>query len=267
MFGLAVDSKNNLYISDYYNQRIRMVSTAGTITTVAGNGTSGYLGDGDPATLGELNHPVGLAFDGAGNLYIAEEGNCIIREVVADTGFLQTVAGIPALCGFSGDGLATDHRLYDPDGVASDAFGNLFIADTYNHRLRWVDTSGNMTTIAGTGTPGLFGDGGPATDADLYYPADVVRDASGNFLVTDQYNFRVREITAFAALDVSSTSLSFGQIQVKATSPAQVLTSAVLPLRGRSLSRTIAARVCQTKPPASYTSRSSQPAREIRLAL
>src|SRR5579862_2805211 len=238
VFGLAVDSQNNLYIADYYNQAIRKVS-GGTITTVAGNGIRGFLGDGDPATVGELNDPVGLAFDGAGNLYIAEEGNCIIRELVASTGFLQTVVGIPDLCGFSGDGTAIDHRLSNPDGVASDAFGNLFIADSNNHRLRWVDTNGNMTTFAGTGTAGLYGDGGPATDAYLYTPTGIARDAAGNFLVADYNNLRIREVTAFAALNTSSTNVNFGQVVVKTTSAAQVVTlSALGPLTLGSISIT-----------------------------
>lgn len=222
-FGLAVDSQNNLYISDYYNERIRKVS-GGSITTVAGNGTAGYIGDGDPATIAELNGPAGVALDGAGNLYIADQNNCAIRQVNGATGVIQTVAGLPRLCGYSGDGLAINHELAYPQGVSSDAYGNLFIADTNNQRIRWVDTLGNMTTVAGSGTAGLFGDGGPATDANLYYPSGVARDSAGNILIADQYNFRVRTVSAFAALNVSSASLSFGQVLVNASSASQVLT-------------------------------------------
>jgi hypothetical protein len=226
-YGLAVDSHNNVYISDYSNQRIRKVSS-GTITTFAGNGTAGFLGDGDPATLAELNYPVGITLDGKGNLYTADQNNCVIRQVSATTGNIQTVAGIPKLCGFSGDGAAIDHELHHPQGVLSDAAGDLFVADTDNHLLRWIDTSGNMTTFAASGNAGLLGDGGPATDADLYYPSAVARDAAGNILVVDQYNFRVRKVSAFAGLDISSSSMSFGQVTVNTSSAPQVITVSAL---------------------------------------
>ncbi len=198
-YGVAVDNQNNVYIADYYNFRIRKVSN-GTITTFAGNGTYGYLGDGDPATTAEFRYPESVATDAAGNLYIADTYNCVIREVSAATGIINTVAGT-GTCNFSGDGPAIQNNLDLPSGVWSDANGNLFIADTNNHRIRWVDLSGNMTTVAGDGTGGYAGDGGPAFNAELYYPSGVAQDAAGDILVADQYNFRVRKISAFAGLE------------------------------------------------------------------
>jgi len=228
-YGVAVDGRNNVYIADDSNNRIRKVSN-GTITTFAGNGTYGFLGDGNPAAAAEFRGPQGVATDAAGNVYIADSSNCRIREVSAATGLINTVAGTGA-CTFNGDGPALQSDLNNPNGVWSDANGNLFIADTYNHRIRWVDLSGNMTTIAGTGSADYAGDGGVAFQADLYYPSGVAQDAAGDILVADQYNFRIRKVSAFAALNTSASSLAFGLVPVGFTSTAQVLTiSAVGPL-------------------------------------
>jgi len=228
-YGVAVDKQNNVYIADTSNNRIRKVS-GGTITTFAGNGTYGYLGDGDPATDAELRAPQGVTTDSAGNVYIADTSNCRIREVSAATGTISTVAG-NGYCGYTGDGVAILNEVSSPNGVWSDANGNLFIADTNNQRIRWVGLSGIMTTIAGTGTAAYTGDGGVATGADMYYPSGVTQDAAGDILIADQYNFRVRKINAFAALNTSAESLAFGIVTVGSTGTPQVLTvSAVGPL-------------------------------------
>ncbi|HEV3513058.1 MAG TPA: choice-of-anchor D domain-containing protein [Candidatus Sulfotelmatobacter sp.] len=217
-----VDSKNNVYIADYYNHVIREV-TAGTITTIAGiPGQAGYSGDGGPATGARLYYPEGVAVDGAGNVYIADSTNHRIREVNAATGTISTVAGNGA-CTFSGDGIAIENSLCYPSAVWADVNGNLFIADTSNQRLRWVSAAGIMTTFAGSGTAGYNGDGGQATSADLYQPGGIWEDSMGNFLVADQYNFRIRGVTAFAALNTSAGSLNFPLENVGATSPAQQL--------------------------------------------
>lgn len=217
-----VDGKNNVYIADYYNHVIREV-TAGTITTIAGiPGQAGYSGDGGPATGARLYYPEGVAVDGAGNVYIADSTNHRIREVNAATGTISTVAGNGA-CTFSGDGIAIENSLCYPSAVWADVNGNLFIADTSNQRLRWVSAAGIMTTFAGSGTAGYNGDGGQATSADLYQPGGIWEDSMGNFLVADQYNFRIRGVTAFAALNTSSGSLNFPLENVGATSPAQQL--------------------------------------------
>jgi uncharacterized repeat protein (TIGR01451 family) len=191
--GVAVDGAGNLYIADQYNARIRKVGTNGIITTVAGNGTNGYSGDGIPATSAELFDPTGVAVDSAGDLYIADYNNHRIRKV--DTkGIITTVAG-DGTWGYSGDGgLATSAELYDPSVVAVDASGNLYIADTGNNRVRAVDASGVITTLAG-GSWGFSGDGGPATSAGLDHPRGLVLDSTANIYVADTDNEAIRLLT------------------------------------------------------------------------
>ena len=226
--GVYMDSSNNLYIADSTNDIIREVS-GGTITTVAGiPDEGGFLGDGDPATAAKLNNPWAVTKDGAGNLYIADTYNCIIREVSALTGIINTVAGIPGSCGFSGDGLATEIRLNYPNGVLADASGDLFISDTNNQRARWMDPIGNVITFAGNGNAGFSGDGNYATLAELYYPSAIARDAAGDLLIVDQYNFRVREVSAFAGVGVSASNLDFGLVTVNTNSTPQSITLTAL---------------------------------------
>lgn len=225
-----VDAKNNVFIADTNNQVVREVSN-GIINTIAGiPGQPGYSGDGGPATSAKLNYPAGIAEDGAGNIYIADQYNLRIREINAATGTITTFAGNGA-GGFSGDGIATQNTLYYPTGVWSDVNGNVFIADQANSRLRWVNTAGIVTTIAGGASAGYTGDGGVATSSELYYPAAIWEDGSGNLLFSDEYNYRVRAITAFAALNSSAGNLNFPLLSVGATSPAQMVTiSSVGPL-------------------------------------
>jgi len=191
--GVAVDSAGNLYIADNQNFCIRRVDNRGIITTVAGNGTQGYGGDGGPAADAELNYPAGVAVDSAGNFYIADARNNRIRRVDAG-GIITTVAG-NGIQGYGGDGgLATSAELNYPAGVAFDASGNLYIADNGNNRIRRVDTGGVITTVAGNGIQGYGGDGGPATGAELNYPAGVALDASGNLYIADIKNNRIRKV-------------------------------------------------------------------------
>jgi len=234
---VSVDTKNNVYISDASNNRIREVS-GGIITTIAGNGTAGYLGDGDPAAIAELNAPIGVVVDAGGNVYIADYNNCVIREVTAATGIISTIAGTHS-CGFSGDGIATEQDLNHPVRPRLDGNGNLFIADDSNQRIRWVSPAGMMTTIAGTGTAGIGGDGGPAIGAQFDLPNGLAQDASGNYLVADFDNLRIREVTAFAALNSSASSLDLGLVTVGATGTPQSLTlSALGPLTFSNISIT-----------------------------
>ncbi len=192
--GVAVDTAGNLYIADSYNHRVRKVSTSGTITTVAGDGTQGFAGDGGLATNADLSNPYGVTVDTAGNLYIADIYNDRVRKV-STSGTITTVAGNGAY-GFSGDGgSATNASLYEPAGVAVDTAGNLYIADSYNHRVRKVSTSGTITTVAGNGTQGFSGDGGSATNASLYEPAGVAVDTAGNLYIADTSNNRVRKVS------------------------------------------------------------------------
>ena len=193
--GVATDDAGSLYIADQHNQRIRKVDSSGIITTIAGTGARGYGGDGGPAAQARLNHPHGVATDGAGNVYIADYGNQRIRKV--DTsGVITTVAGTGELGGrVSGDGgLAVEAQLRNAHGVAMDGAGNLYIADTEGDRIRKVDSSGVITTVAGTGEGGHGGDGGPATAATLKYPTGVAVDDAGNLYIVDCYDHRIRKV-------------------------------------------------------------------------
>ena len=151
------------------------------------------MGDGGPAVQAQLGSPSDVAVDAAGNLYIAVITNSTIRRV-ATSGTITTIAGT-GRSGFSGDGgPATRAQLAAPSDVAVDAAGNLFIADENNHRIRRVDSSGIIITIAGTGVRGFAGDGGPAIQALLDYPRGVAVDASGNLYIADYDNHRIRKV-------------------------------------------------------------------------
>jgi uncharacterized repeat protein (TIGR03803 family) len=196
--GVAVDANGNLFIADYPNNRIRKVGTNGIITTVAGNGYDagtgygGYSGDGGAATNAELSFPLGVAVDVNGNLFIADTYNNRIRKV-DNNGIITTVAG----GGNAGDqGVATNAELSDPQGVAVDANGNLFIADTDNSRIRKVDTNWIISTVAGNGTASYSGDEGTATDAVLHGPCGVAVDFNGNLFIADTDNSRIRKVGA-----------------------------------------------------------------------
>ncbi|MBO0949457.1 hypothetical protein J2I46_12750 [Fibrella sp. HMF5405] len=192
-FGVAVDNKGNLYIAERDNNRIRKVSPSGIITTVAGTGEGGYSGDGGPATCARLNIPFGVTVDSAGNLYIADFGNCRIRKVNT-SGIITTVAGT-GICGYNGDGgPAAAAQLNHILDVTVDGSGNIYIADRDNHRIRKVNASGIITTVAGTGTYGYSGDGGPATAAQLNTPYSLAVDASGNLYISDSNNHRIRKV-------------------------------------------------------------------------
>jgi N-acetylneuraminic acid mutarotase len=197
-WGLAFDAAGNLYIADGGNNDVRKVIAAtGIIETVAGNQTLGYGGDGGPATSAELNAPWGLAVDRLGNLFIADSQNSRIRRVDALTGVITTVAG-NGVRGYGGDaGPATAAELSAASGVVVDPAGNLYIADQGNDRIRMVAAStGIITTIAGNGSHGYAGDGGPAINAEFRFPQTIAIDSAGNLFVTDLDNFVVREISA-----------------------------------------------------------------------
>jgi len=212
--GVAVDATGNLFIADSGNNVIREVGTNGIINTVAGNGYGaetgygGYSGDGGAATNAELDYPSGVALDATGNLFIVDSCNNVIRKV-GTNGIINTVAGNGYGAGaggngdYSGDGgLATNAELNLLNGVAVDATGKLFIADSYNQRIRVVGTNGIINTVAGngpgnptsTGDGGFSGDGGAATNAELNYPSGVALDTTGKLFIADTSNQRIRVV-------------------------------------------------------------------------
>jgi hypothetical protein len=233
--GVALDGAGNIYIADWVNDRIRMVNTAGIISTVAGSGAEGYSGDGGPATSAELHYPSAVAVDAAGNLYIADSDNSAIRKVntsgiisnvaagyplvdpesltldasgniysaggpsvykITQGGIINIIAGT-GLAGYYGDGgQATSAGLNYAIGVALDIFGNIYIADSHNHRIRKVNTAGIISTVAGNGTEGFSGDGGQATLASLNYPHGVTLDTLGNLYISDNLNQRIRKVNS-----------------------------------------------------------------------
>jgi hypothetical protein len=201
--GIALDANATyLYITDPDAQRVRKVTLsgalAGTIATAAGSGVSSFSGDGGAATAATLKNPSGVAVDSAGNLFIADTRNSRIRRVDAVSGNISTYAGTGS-GSFGGDnGPATSAAINEPYDLALDSAGNLFIADTKNHRIRKVDAvSGNITTFAGNGTYDRTGDGGQATSAAVAKPYGVAVDAAGNVYLSDpDYYSTVRMVNA-----------------------------------------------------------------------
>jgi sugar lactone lactonase YvrE len=190
--GLCVDSSGNVYIADWANNRVRKISGS-NISTVAGNGVLSYSGDGGSALQAQLYAPGAVAVDSAGNIYIADTGNHVVRQVTK--GVVSTFAGT-GTAGFAGDGSAANKaQLNAPQGVAVDSAGNVYIADTGNLRVRVVGTNGNISTFAGTGSPGNGGDNGAAGSATFYLPSAVTTDKAGNVYIADYEVGVVRKVT------------------------------------------------------------------------
>ncbi|MGA1984234.1 MAG: Ig-like domain repeat protein [Acidobacteriaceae bacterium] len=201
--GGAADAAGNLFISDSNNHRIRRVDgNTQIISTVAGDGTPGFGGDGGPATSAMLDVPADVKLDGAGNLYIADSANHAVRMVNAATGIIQTIAGIGGQAGYSGDGgPATQALLSNPDGIAFDGDHTLYISDTGNNVIRKVNlTTGIITTVAGTGTAGFSGDGGPATSGQLNNPWGIALGSDGSLYIADLSNNRIRKVSPSGTL-------------------------------------------------------------------
>jgi len=227
-FGLALDSKGNLYISDLYNQCVRKVDLSGNITTYAGicNATSagGYSGDGGPATAALLNAPDALVFDPYDNLYIADQLNGRIRKVTT-AGVISTFAGAGKSGAPNGDGqLALLANIPNPVSLAFDAAGNLYVSETNWEVVRRIGTDGNISTVAGSGLYGYSGDGGVATNAALNSPTGLAIDGAGNLYIADLDNNRIREvITVAPALSVTPASLPLTASAGAAANPSATI--------------------------------------------
>ena len=212
-YGLALDPAGNIIFADEYNHVIRKISTSGTITTIAGNGSGGYSGDGGLATAATLFYPNGLTTDRTGNIYFTDNTNHRIRKINT-SGVITTIVG-NGTEGFSGDGgPATDAEIEFGCGLKFDNYGNLYYADGLNNRIRMISPSGIITTFAGSGTAGFSGDGGPAIAADLNYPLFLEVDNSGNFFIADMDNNRIRKIGAFSNHPPAFTGELFSSISV-----------------------------------------------------
>ncbi len=242
---ITLDGAGNMYIADSNHHRIRMVcggisaTIAGTvcsaananiIATIVGNGNPAYTGEGQPGANATVNSPSGVTVDGAGNLYIADTGNNAVRVLWAATGIITTISGTGAQGNTGDGGPASAAKLNQPWGVTVDKQGNIFIADTDNHRIRMIcavapgtvingtacPAAGDITTVAGNGmingngSGGWSGDNGPATNAELNFPYTVAFDAAGNMYIPDQLNDRVRmvntsgTITTFAGIGTAA---------------------------------------------------------------
>jgi sugar lactone lactonase YvrE len=198
---VAVDSDDNLYIADRDNDCIRKVdSTTGIITTIAGNGTEGYSGDGGFATAAQINHPEDVAIDNEGNIYIADTYNYVIRKVDTN-GIITTVAGSGTKGHSKGGGIAVEAQLDLPTGILVDNTGIVYFS-TIDNRVFKLDNNGTLITIAGNTNHGFSGDGGLATEALLYFPEDIVLNKTGTLMyINDKNNYRIRKLE-WVAFDV-----------------------------------------------------------------
>ncbi|WP_435285818.1 RICIN domain-containing protein [Streptomyces bacillaris] len=213
--GVAVDSEGVLYIADYGGHRIRRITTDGKISTVAGTGSANFGGDGGPATSAQLRNPYGVTVDDEGNLYIADRGNHRIRKVAAADGKISTIAGTGS-ASFGGDGgPATSAQLNNPFATVLDSTGALYISDYGNHAVRKITPDGEISTVAGTGTGGMEGDNGPATEAQLKNPAGVAVDCVDTLYIADHNNNRVRKAASekMAGLPDSGAVVSWANVR------------------------------------------------------
>jgi len=193
--GVVVDLAGNLYIADALGHRVRQVSLAGIVRTVAGTGRRGFSGDGGPAAVAQLNSPYGLALDRAGNLYIADLGNARVRKVTAG-GAISTVAG--------------PWGLAAPRNVAVDSSGNLLVSDFNSHKVLRVNLDGSLTAVAGTGIPGYSGDGGSASIAQLNSPTALAFDRQNNLYIGDSQNHAIRKIAGGIIVTLARVSTPSG---------------------------------------------------------
>jgi hypothetical protein len=200
-----VDSWGNIFIADRDNNVIRKVNTSGVISTIAGTGFAGFVGDGGPATAAQLNGAHGVVVDNSGNIFIVDINNYRIRKVNS-AGIISTIAGNGVCCWSSDGGLADTTKIMAVD-IALDNVGNVIFSDTYTNRVRKISMStGVISTIAGTGILGFSGDGGPATLATLHSPTGIAIDDTGNIYIADNNNNRVRKINTSGIINTIAGS-------------------------------------------------------------
>jgi uncharacterized protein (TIGR03437 family) len=223
--GIALDPLGNVYATNSTKDQIQAITPAGSVSNFAGTGAAGSSGDGGLATAATLNYPTGLAYDYAGNLYVADTRSQKVRRI-APNGVIKTVAGT-GVPGASGDGgMATSSTLLYPDGVAVDSAGNLYVSEEC--RVRKVATSGIISTFAGTGACGFSGDGGPATSAKLNAPFQLAFDTNGSLYIAEDGNQRLRRVTPDGNINtIAGGGTTPAASGVPATSAAFGLTDAV----------------------------------------
>ncbi len=193
---VAADTLGNVYFADQSNRRIRKIDVNGIITTIAGTGIDGYNGENIVATAAQISSVYGISVDETGNIYFSDYGNQRIRKIDKSTGLIHTIAGTGA-SGFSGDnGQAINAEINFPYGLYADGTGNVFFADLNNNRIRKINTSGIITTVAGSGMQGYNGDNINAVAANLFHPSGVKTDEAGNMFIADLYNHRIRKVDA-----------------------------------------------------------------------
>ncbi len=191
---LCIDKNGNLYIADYGNRRVRKVNTLGVISTFAGSGLPGYSGDGSRADTCRLGGIAGICMDQLGNIYLADNSNSRVFKINS-SGIITTVAGTGSGYLFNGDNIPATSANIDPYRIAFDKFGNLFISEYHNYRVRVVDHAGLIHTIAGVGSSGYSGDGDAATAAKFNFPIGVAFDTCDNLYISDNGNNRIRKVT------------------------------------------------------------------------
>jgi len=225
LYAISIDLVGGVYLADAANHRIRRVS-GGVIVPIAGNGNPAFSGDGGLATAAALYQPYGVAADIGGYIYIADSSNFRLR-VIFPGGVIRTMAGT-GTPGFSGDGsTATGAQLFNPTAAAVDPAGNLYVADTDNHRVRRVTPGGTVTTVAGNGGIFFSGDGGPATAATLYRPSGVALDVAGNLYIADTFNNRVRLVSPGGVISTVAGGGTSPANGIAATAAQVLLPSAV----------------------------------------
>jgi hypothetical protein len=200
--GIAFDKSGNIIVADANNHCLRKIDmTTNIITTIAGNGTAGFSGDGGPAISALVSHPAKMAFDTAGNMFFTDEVNNRIRKIAVGTGIISTIAGTGTF-GYGGDGgPATGADFKFPIALDLDIYGNIYVADIYNNRIRKIDTATNMiNTVAGNGIGGYTGDGGPATSAEIHYPEDILISKTGDLYFPEYGSHVIRKVSDIATV-------------------------------------------------------------------